>query len=192
MVGEEKSMNWYNSLADRDFYKIHYTKSVYYFFWTVLVDRIVISRVKSILDIGCGSGQLSEFLRDKGLEKYHGLDFSSRFIEMARKRVPEFKFTEVDIFETNLLENADYDSVLCTEFLEHIEQDLIVIKRIKPGTLCFLSVPNFPHASHVRHFKNSEEVFDRYGKFFEECSVDSFKSDEKGYTIYFLLQGVKK
>jgi len=45
-----------------------------------------------------------------------------------------------------------------TEFLEHIEHDLDVIRFIRPRTYFVGTVPNFPYVSHVRHFQDCDEV----------------------------------
>ena len=43
---------------------------------------------------------------------------------------PDFKFEQVDVFKTDLLETLSYDTVLIMEFLEHIEKDLEVLERL--------------------------------------------------------------
>ena len=186
----ERGPEWYDSFASRDHYRQHYTESEYHFLWSVIADRIVRADVTSVLDLGCGSGQLAVLLRDKGVRNYHGIDFSPEFIGLAKQRGLEFDFTLADVFETDLLETAQYEAVISTEFLEHVKGDLEIIGRIRPGTRCYATVPNFPFRSHVRHFRNATEVHDRYSKYFGEFRVDSFLANEKGKT-YYLLEGKK-
>jgi hypothetical protein len=52
-------------------------------------------------------------------------------------------------------------------------------------------VPNFSYASHVRYFKNSGEVRERYATHFRDFRVTSLIADRKGKT-YFLMEGVKR
>ena len=181
---------WYDRYASHNTYRVHYTKSKYYFLWTVIADRVVHSNINSVLDIGCGAGQLAVLLRDKGLKNYHGIDFSPKLIELAKQLDLEFKFTLADIFQTDLLETLQYDAIISTEFLEHIERDIDVIKRIKSGARCYVTVPNFPYSSHVRYFESSGEVYERYAKYFKEFRVDSFLEGEGGKK-YFLSEGIK-
>lgn len=181
---------WYDTFASHEAYRVHYTKSEYYFLWSVIADRILRDNISSVMDIGCGSGQLAELLRDKGLKKYHGIDFSPKLIELAKQRGLEFQFTITDVFQTDLLEKTTYDAVIATEFLEHIDRDIEIIRRIRKGTRCYASVPNFTYHSHIRHFKSSSEVFERYMKFFREFQIDSFLANEHGKT-YYLFTGIR-
>lgn len=188
----EREPDWY----DRSFIWTerthkHYTESTHYFLWTIIVHLIGRAYVRAVLDVGCGSGQLACLLRDRGIKDYRGFDFSRRRIEWARRTCPEFTFVVADALETDLFDTFHYDAVICTEFMEHVERDIEVMKRIRKGSLLFATVPNFPFPSHVRHFKDSNEVHDRYSGLFENFSVDSFPADEKG-RVFFLLQGIKR
>lgn len=171
----------------------HYTESNHYSLWTVLVDRLTRAKVESVLDIGCGSGQLALFLRDKGLTRYRGIDFSTNKIEWARKICPEFDFVAADVFKTDLLHSHDYDTVVSTEFLEHVEQDLDVVEKIRPGTHFYGTVPNFPAPSHVRHFTSIQEVYDRYGRYFQAFSVDEILGVRfiAKNSKFYLMEGIK-
>jgi 2-polyprenyl-3-methyl-5-hydroxy-6-metoxy-1,4-benzoquinol methylase len=52
----------------------------------------------------------------------------------------------------------------CLEVLEHLEDDLALVKRIPPGFLFIASVPNSPSVAHVRTFPTVGSVFERYGR----------------------------
>lgn len=66
----------------------------------------------SVLDVGCGFGDLYGFLseRFKGLT-YLGVDISPRFVEIARKKHPDAKFSCTDIIKDRLAPGS-YDYVL--------------------------------------------------------------------------------
>lgn len=177
----------YEEVAD---YHGHYTQSRYYFVWAVIADRMSRSGVQKIVDLGCGPGQFALLLHDKHLADYYGLDFSSKSIEMARQRCPFFRFDVADLATSEVFENSAYDCIVSLEFLEHVEFDLELIRRIKPGTQFYSTVPNFPYISHVRHFRNEEDVQARYGQFFKNCTVDRFVENIDGRT-YFLIDGIK-
>lgn len=49
----------------------------------------------SVLDIGCGPGQVARFLRDRGIEVC-GIDLSEAMIEEAGKRSPDVEFEHGD------------------------------------------------------------------------------------------------
>lgn len=186
----EKDSSWYDeSFEKADHWKRHYSLSHYYFIWSVISDRIARTGVDSILEIGCGPGQLACLIRDKGIKKYHGFDFSSKRVMQAEKVCPEFTFSEQDAFKTDLFTTYDYSAVICTEFLEHVESDIEVLSRIRSGAKFYGTVPNFPYESHVRHFNDEGEVLYRYDKCFKHLRVDAFLADDRGKTFY-LLEGV--
>src|SRR5438445_6609013 len=47
-------------------------------------------RDPAVLDVGCGSGRIGEFVLDAGAARYVGIDFSEPMIEMARRRLERF------------------------------------------------------------------------------------------------------
>lgn len=190
-VHGEQGASWYNrAYRTSEEYRKHYTLSCYYFLWTVIVDRLLREGTESILDIGCGPGQFASFLRDKGLPNYHGIDLSDQAINMARATCPGYTFSAGSIFEADVLDKVAYDTVVAMEFLEHVEDDLVVLKRIRKGARFIGSVPDFPYESHVRYFNSSEEVAKRYGPLFDQFTVDTFLANGEGKTFY-LIEGVR-
>lgn len=190
---DERGAGFYDAIWESEGAEgAHYTSSRYYFMWTVIADRIASLDSKSVFDVGCGPGQLSALLRDRGLKRYVGLDFSGKAIEIARANCPEFRFHQADAFTSDLFETLRYDTLITSEFLEHVVEDLKVIKRIPSGTHVIASVPNFDTEGHVRYFLTSKEVYDRYGEFFTDLRIDPFlMRNTTGSTLY-LMQGVKK
>jgi len=172
-------------------YRAHYTSSRYFFLWSVLIDRMLRSGVASVLDVGCGTGQFAAMARDRGLKAYCGIDFSRQAVERARSVCPEFRFEAANAMETDLFDALPYDAVTCLEFLEHVEHDREVLRRIPAGRRFYGSVPNFPDPAHVRHFSGLSEVRDRYADFFRDFHVDAFLATEEGIT-YYLFEGVTK
>jgi ubiquinone/menaquinone biosynthesis C-methylase UbiE len=60
---------------------------------------ILIKQLKSgsrVLDIGCGAGQFSKYLLEHGYS-VAGIDSSAEMLAIARKRVPNGVFTEMDM-----------------------------------------------------------------------------------------------
>jgi SAM-dependent methyltransferase len=190
--GSEQGPDWYDQSFDAsEHWRSHYSESGYYFLWTVIADRILRAQADAVLDIGCGSGQLASLLRDKGIPRYLGLDFSPKRIAQARKVCPEFEFREVDVFATDILDTYDYDVVLSTEFLEHVERDLDVIAKVRSKKRFIGTVPNFPYVSHVRHFRDANEVSQRYQEYFTDFRVDTFLADPH-VRKFFLVEGIKR
>jgi SAM-dependent methyltransferase len=187
----EKSAAWYDqtSLA-KEAYRVHYTGRSYYFLWCIIVDRIMQAGTPCVLEVGCGTGQLAVFLRDKGLRRYCGFDFSEERINRAKSICPEFDFVQADAFETDLFESFDYEVVVCCEFLRHVERDLEIVERVRPGARFLGTQRNFPVPTRERNFAGCSQMQQRYQPLFSECRVDSFPADGEGRT-YYLLDGIR-
>lgn len=187
----KKSAEWYDTVYENSAeYHRHYSESIYYFLWTVVVDRMMHYRIERVLDLGCGPGQFGSLLYDKGFREYVGVDLSTKCVDIAKQTCPMFEFVVANILETNILESRDYDCLVALEFLEHVEDDLEVLRKAKAGTKFFGTVPNFPYVSHVRHFSSAKEVKLRYKSLFSSFRVDSFLRDPKG-TMFYLIEGTK-
>lgn len=78
---------------------------------------------KTILDIGCGEGEASQFFNN-----YKGIDWSDVVIERANKRFGN-KFRQ----NSNLadLKGEHYDYALFSQVMEHLENPIEYIKQIK-------------------------------------------------------------
>jgi len=188
----ERSPAWYDRAFSRtvETHK-HYTEAKPYFLWAVIADLMARDGVRSVLDVGCGSGQLALLLRDRGIPEYCGIDFSQKRIEWARKSCPGFSFIAADAFQTDLLATFPYDAVVCAEFLNHIQGDTDLIQRIRTGARLYAIVAGFSYDSHVRFFRDAAEVRSRYAAYFQDFRVSPFIADRKG-KAYFLLEGVKR
>lgn len=69
----------------------------------------------TILDVGCGFGDLYDFLKNKGLKvDYWGCDISPKMIELAKEKRPFLRFEVADILTWADRERFDY--VLSTGF----------------------------------------------------------------------------
>lgn len=191
--GLEEGPEYYDeAVVKMGAHRQHYTEANHYPLWSVLVDRLKQRAVESVLEVGCGPGRLALYLRDKGINRYLGFDFSPTNIEWSRKNCPEFDFVVANALETDLFQRQEYDTVVCTEVLEHIECDLNVVENIRSGARFYGTVPNFGGKSHVRHFTSIEEVYDRYNSYFKNFSVDEFLGigRYKGKKFY-LMEGIK-
>jgi SAM-dependent methyltransferase len=188
----EVGADWYDRCyTETPTYRDHYTRSSYYPLWTVIVDRVRRDKVRRILEIGCGPGQLAAFLLDQGVESYLGLDFSPTAIEMARRTVRRGEFVIDDARTSRVYTEFAHDAIICTEVLEHIQDDLLVVSRFLPGKRCLCTVPNFPYESHVRHFRDEDEVASRYGRFFHDLDILNLRSPVEDGVHYFLFDGVR-
>lgn len=190
-IRKERDSSWYDNMFQQaTTYHEHYTQSHYYFLWSVIVDRLIRHGVENILDIGCGPGQFSQYLYDKGFRNYTGVDFSDFCVRMAKRRSPNYRFVVADIIKDKPVDFSLFDCVLILETLEHITEDVDVLAKVKPGTRVIITVPNFDDPGHVRYFNSVGEVAERYRKFFED-GYDISAWWISGGATFYLLDGIR-
>ena len=147
------------------------TRSLYYPLFRKIVKSVRDRGSRSILEVGCGNGFLAEMLVQESRADYRGFDFSPVAIHNAGCRTgrPEL-FFRADALDARSYA-CFYDTIICTEVLEHIDADLDVIRFWRDGAWCVCSVPNFDWESHVRFFHTSDEVAARYGELIDIRAV---------------------
>ncbi len=118
---------------------------------------------KTILDIGCGGGLLSESLAKLDY-KVTGIDPSSQNIKIAKEHAQnlEIDYQNVTIEEFSSLENNKFDIVLCMEVVEHVA-DLhsfieSCVSHLKDGGFLFLSTINRTLASYAQAIIGAEYI----------------------------------
>ncbi len=86
------------------------------------------NRADKVVDVGCGTGHLLQFLSDKfKFKSGTGLEYSPEAIRIARRLFPSFDYHEYDV---NNPWKENYDLVLCTEVLEHLLHPEIALTNI--------------------------------------------------------------
>ena len=106
-----------------------------------------------VLDVGCGSGRIGEFVLDAGAGRYVGIDFSEPMLALARGRLERFKdraeLIEGDFHETALA--GPFDVVLALGLFDYLPEPRRTIARV--GELCAADgcvVASFPSWSWVK------------------------------------------
>lgn len=161
----------YDSMYDtggyQGVYDLAYDRSHYYPLFRKALSVIQAHNGMSILEVGCGSGAFAHLVRDRTEIAYRGFDFSEMAIRKADQRLgSQGLFFQGDA-QNAANYSGDYDTIVCTEVLEHIEDDLPTIALWPPGVFCVCSVPNYDSETHVRYFQNAERVRARYGSLIE-------------------------
>ena len=76
----------------------------------------------SILDLGCGNGQLYEFFKEQDWScDYTGVDFSDALLDVARRQNPEATFIQGDVNNLSSLINSKFDYVIYSHVIEMLE-----------------------------------------------------------------------
>lgn len=187
----EKPPAWYDAAYTRAEREDPGAESVYIPLWAEICERLTRAGVRRVLEIGCGMGGLAQMLLDRGIESYVGLDFSKKAVEIARRREPRGRFIVGDARTTSAYSDVEHDAIVCTELLEHVEDDLAIVARFRPGVRCLFSVPNFPYRSHVRYFDGPQSARARYAAFFDGLDVTTLKSPRNPKNEFYLLEGIR-
>lgn len=99
--------------------------------WNLYLDRPMIEQFidepspdMKVLDLGCGGGLLTRWLKDKGFDA-QGIDFSGSLINIAKKENPDIDFTLSDITSTPYAIGS-FDIIVSGLVLHYI-QDLCTV-----------------------------------------------------------------
>ena len=137
-----------------------------------------------IVDLGCGPGQFAAVLRSITDVPYVGYDFSGVAIQQARARK-----LEGCIFERTSFQKLDLSKdtqFVCLEVLEHIEQDIELLKRLPSKATLVFSVPTYDSAGHVRTFPSVESIKERYGPILDMELVQTIQTNTPTGKIFLL------
>jgi 2-polyprenyl-6-hydroxyphenyl methylase/3-demethylubiquinone-9 3-methyltransferase len=104
---------------------------------------------KTVLDVGCGGGILSESMAGLGAN-VTGIDLSDKALQVARLHLLEsgkqVEYRKISVEELAAEQPARYDAVTCLEMLEHVPDPHSVIaacaKLVKPDGWIFFSTLN--------------------------------------------------
>jgi 2-polyprenyl-3-methyl-5-hydroxy-6-metoxy-1,4-benzoquinol methylase len=144
-------------------YGLPYRHSCYFPLFRRVLAELERRQARTVLEVGCGTGGFAHYVLQESRLQYTGFDFSRSAVELARRRTGRTDLLFVaDARDASSYEKP-HDAVVCTEVLEHIEADLEVVARWRPGVTCVCSVPNFDADNHVRFFRDERQVRERYG-----------------------------
>lgn len=139
---------------------------------------------KTIFETGCGEGHVISHIYYKLYNnkdvKCFASDISEKVIKQAQIDYPEINFMSKSIYD---IEKNDYDLVIASEVLEHLEKPELALKKVIDisNKYIFVSVPNEPlwrilnmlRGSYLKSFGNTPGHIQHW-------SISSFKK--------FLLQ----
>jgi SAM-dependent methyltransferase len=127
-----------------------------------------------VLDLGCGTGRFLHCLITNGHRGHlMGADFSPAAVAEAQTYLdavtgPHLGYRDDvgllvrDLRDWTPLTTVERMTYTSLEVLEHLIDDLAVIRRIPAGHQFVFSLPNYMSASHIRCFQTIDEVRDRY------------------------------
>lgn len=113
------------------------------------IDRLASINGKTVLDVGCGGGILSESMAGKGAE-VTGIDLGDKALQVAKLHLLESKakveYRKVAVEALAAEQPGSFDVVTCMEMLEHVPDPAAVVAAcatlVKPGGHVFFSTLN--------------------------------------------------
>jgi 2-polyprenyl-6-hydroxyphenyl methylase/3-demethylubiquinone-9 3-methyltransferase len=146
---------------------------------------------KTVLDVGCGGGILSESMADRGAQ-VTGIDLAEKSLKVAKLHLLETG-AQVDyqcIAVETLAEQqpASFDVVTCMEMLEHVPDPASIIRAcatlVKPGGWVFFSTLNRNPKSYLYAVVGAEYVLNMlprgthdYAKFIKPSELSRHARD---------------
>lgn len=158
---------------------------------TAVVEELKRTGATSIIDLGCGEGNLLQLLlRESRFSRIAGIDVSLSALQRASRRLrldelPDFQKNRMILFQSSLTYRderfAGYDAAAIIEVIEHLDPDRIssfeqtVFGVAKPATVV-VTTPNFEYnakyaaleANRFRHgdhrFEWTREEFSQWGE----------------------------
>lgn len=190
-VTTEATQGFYDDVyAGDSSYLEPWRKTPYAETWKAIAQLLEVHGTRSILDLGCGPGQFAECVAELLPDAaYQGVDFSEVAVNRGKVRIPAYQFSRLVLPAESYAQFAPFDTVICTEVLEHVDADIEVLKPIPAGTYVVFSVPNFDSFGHVRVFGSEHAVCARYGDLFRSLDVRPFKLSAT--SILWLGHGLK-
>jgi len=104
------------------------------------------SKKSEILEIGCGSGLLLQFMDYEGYLNLSGIDISEEQIEKAKAR--GFNVKAVNVFDYLNLEKKKFDIIIAYDFIEHFSKEevynltALIYNSLKESGIFIVHTPN--------------------------------------------------
>lgn len=125
-IYKENSKKTFNNQAeiyDNTFYGKH-AKALY----EIVVEKILKLNVKSVLDVGCGTGNVLLLLTKFKEINLYGVDLSEKMLEEAKKKLNnkvELKLGDSEKLPWN---DETFESIICTDSFHHYPKPTTVLK----------------------------------------------------------------
>ncbi len=140
MSTNDATIKWYNKNAQG--YAAHVrdaSDSVYHAYYEkpAMYALIPSLKGKSVLSLGCGSGEDTKYLKKRGAARSVGIDISKGLIDIARQSHPTCEFSVMDM-EQLTFSKESFDFAYSSLAIHYIEDWTRVFKKVftilKPGS----------------------------------------------------------
>lgn len=148
---------------------------------------------QTLLDVGCGTGELITWLRPKLASRvvYTGVDLSSKTVEANRTRHPHASFEVLNIEHAHL--DRRFDAVICTEVIEHLDDRRSAMSHlaamVATGGCLILTCPTGKVHATERHFGHTTHPTpDQLRGLVTGSGLEVASLDNWGFPLYTTLK----
>jgi len=135
----------YNKIYKDGAYENYFTFNPYDIL-KAIVDSVDDWSGKSVLDIGCGEGDLAAMVSFAGAERVHAIDYSDKAIDISKKRINLDNVFFECMDGNNVIDK--YDVIVMAGVLEHIDRPFgmlnsLMKNNLKKGGVLVTASPSF-------------------------------------------------
>ncbi len=136
---------------------------------------------KALLDVGCGTGNLLEYIRSRGIQvTYTGVDILDKMIEKAKNKQLGADFFLIDIFKDNIFKDHSFDVIYSSGIfnlnlgnnIEFLTNAIDLFLRLSSGTVVFNLLheasPDREDKYFYFHPDQISEILERYSDVIEK------------------------
>lgn len=181
----------------------HRDQFAHYLRWSHVLKNAKIGQ--TILDFGCGSGEMLElFYRNKYRPKqYLGLDIRTQTIEENKAKFGSLDFADfkqADLCQDELDLGQTFDIITCFEVIEHIghaNADAFldnIAYHCDENTVVYLSTPNYdPHVGAANnHLLGPDKEVGEWDHFELQAKLEEFFTIEKKFGTFASIKDYKE
>ena len=137
---------------------------------SVVLDKEIMIAGKSVLDIGAGTGAWGAAINKLGASKVHGVDFSEKMLNQAKKNHPNINFSLADAEDLSGFTDNSFDIVTASFVLHGVKYKkrkkmLDEMKRISKKHIV------------LHDFIGKTPLFIRFLEFLENSDYKNFKKN---------------
>ncbi len=158
-----------------------------------ILKRLESLTFRSLLDVGCGNGELIGWLRPRLPDhiSYIGADLSSKTVEANRKQHPYASFHVLNLEQSHIDET--FDAVVCTEVIEHLDDRRSALTHLaamvaKGGHLILTCPTGKVHATE-RHFGHTTHpTTSEIASLLQTSGLEAISVENWGFPFYTTLK----